>query len=146
MRKTKPTIAAHVFLVRSDSVLLQRRQDTGFEDGNYAPAGGRIEDSEPATRAAIRECQEEIGVTIGPADLEAIGVSHYTSPQGEGIDFFFKASRWAGEPYPRAECDDLRWCPLDALPENTIPFVRRAIEHHLQEKVWFDELGWESSD
>ena len=72
-----------------------------------------------------------------------IGVTHYGSSTGEGIDFFLSTTRWTGEPYPRSECDDLQWCPLNALPENTIPFVRRAIERHLQAGLWFDEIGWQ---
>jgi len=143
MKRTLLPIVAHTFLLRSDSVLLARRCNTGFEDGNYGPVGGHLEGGESVRQAAIRECREEIGVEIRPADLEIIGVAHYDSPEGEGIDFFLSAMRWTGEPCPRRECDDLRWCSLDALPENTIPFVRRAIAHHLQAGLWFDEIGWE---
>ena len=143
MTRARFPIAAHVFLLRSGSVLLQRRHNTGFEDGNYGPVGGHLNGGEPASAAAIRECREEVGVEIDPADLTAIGVTHYTSPDGEGVDFFFTASRWSGEPYPRDQCDELRWYPLDALPPNTIAFVRHAIEQHLQASVWFDEFGWE---
>ena len=42
------------------------------------------------------------------------------------------ASEWCGEPHPQAECDEALWRPLDALPENIIPFVRRAIKHYSQ--------------
>jgi 8-oxo-dGTP diphosphatase len=143
MKRVKLPVAAHTFLLRSGSVLLQRRSNTGFEDGSYGPVGGYLEGGESVRQTAIRECREEIGVEIDPAGLTVVGVAHYNSPTGEGIDFFLSATRWAGEPFPRAECDDLRWCPLDALPENTIPFVRRAIEHHLQAGRWFDEIGWE---
>lgn len=140
---TKLPVAVHVFLLRSGSVLLVRRYNTGFEDGSYAPVGGHLEHHESIRQTAIRECREEVGVEIEPADLRIIGVAHYDSPAGEGIDFFLSASRWRGEPYPRAECDDVQWCRLDALPENTIPFVRRAIEHDLRTGLWFDEIGWE---
>ena len=143
MERVELPIAVHVFLLRSSSVLLLRRRNTGFEDGSYGPAGGHLDGGESVTRAATRECREEIGVEIDPAYLNVIGVTHYNSPTGEGIDFFFKATQWTGEPYPRAECDEVRWCSAGALPENTIPFVRRAIEHHLQAGLWFDELGWE---
>ena len=143
MKRAKLPVVAHTFLLRSDSVLLLKRADTGFEDGNYGPVGGHLEGGETVKQAAIRECWEEIGVEIDQADLEVVGVTHYNSPTGEGIDFFLSARRWRGEPYPRAECDDLQWCPLNALPENTIPFVRRAIEHHLLSGVWFDEIECE---
>ena len=123
-------------------MLLARRANTGFEDGNYGPAGGHLETGETIFQAVIRECWEEIGVGLEPADLRTIGVTHYSSPTGDGIEFFLRAERWTGEPFAKAECNDLRWCALDALPQNTIPFVRRALGHHLLNGVWFDETGW----
>jgi len=39
------------------------------------------------------------------------------------------------------KCDDLRWFPLTALPENTVPYVRKAIENY-QQRNWFDSFGW----
>lgn len=137
-----PTVA-HVFLLRSNAVLLARRHGTGFMDGKYGPVGGHIDGGEPATAAAARECHEEVGIALDPADLRFLGVVHYAAPEGEGIDFFFACSRWIGEPRPVADCDDLRWCPLDELPEATIPFVQRAIEYHLIGEQPFDEDGWE---
>ena len=135
-------VVAHVFLLRDRLVLLQRRQGTGFEDGNYGLVGGHIEGGESIRATAVRECREEIGIGVDPADLEPLGVVHYTSPSGEGIDFFFAARRWIGEPTLVADADDLRWCRPDALPANTIPFVRRAIAQHLLGGRWFDEDGW----
>ena len=143
MKSARLPVVAHAFLLKSGSVLLVRRCNTGFEDGNYGPVGGHLEGGESIQQASARECREEIGVSVNPADLTVIGVTHYDSSTGEGIDFFLSTTRWTGEPYPRSECDDLQWCPLNALPENTIPFVRRAIEHHLQAGLWFDEIGWQ---
>ncbi|MGH2360882.1 MAG: NUDIX domain-containing protein [bacterium] len=135
-------VAVHAFLLRGTSVLLARRSNTGFEDGNYGAAGGHLEPRESITEAAVRECREEIGVEIDPADLEMIGVAHFRSPSGEGVDFFLRTRRWTGEASPRRECDDVRWCAVDALPENTIQFVRRAIERHLRAGQWFDEVDF----
>jgi 8-oxo-dGTP pyrophosphatase MutT (NUDIX family) len=132
-----------VFLLRADSVLLARRHGTGFADGAYGPVGGHLDGGEPATAAAARECREEVGIEVDPADLRFLGVTHYTSPTGEGVDFFFACERWAGEPAPVADCDELRWCQLDDLPAQTIPFVRRAIELHLRGGQPFDEDGWD---
>ena len=135
-------IVAHVFLLRDEMVLLQRRQGTGFEDGNYGLVGGHIEGGESIRATAVRECREEIGIAVDPADLEPLGVVHYTGHSGEGVDFFFAARRWNGDPALVADADDLRWCHPDDLPTNTIPFVRRAIARHLLGGRWFDEDGW----
>lgn len=140
-RPTLPVVV-HVFLERGGRILLARRAGTGFLDGAFGPVGGHVEGGEAATAAASRECREEVGSKIDPADLRFLGVVHYASPGGEGIDLFFACARWAGEPRPVADCDDLRWCPPDALPEETIPFVRRAIERHLLGGHPFDEDGW----
>jgi mutator protein MutT len=140
----KLPIVAHTLLIRSGYVLMVRRSNTGFKDGSYSTVGGHLEGGETIKQAAIRECQEEIGVTIDPTDLEIIGVTHYGSPAGEGIDFFLVANQWTGEPSPKSECDDIQWCPVDGLPKNTIPFVQRAIKHHLLAGLWFDEIGWKS--
>jgi 8-oxo-dGTP diphosphatase len=144
MSRVRLPIVAHIFLLRSGSVLLLRRCNTGFEDGDYGLVGGHLEGGESVGQAAIRECREEVGVEIDRADLKIVGVTHYNSPTGEGIDFFLSATQWTGEPRNLEPdlCDELRWCRLDALPENTIPFVHRAAEN-MQAGVWFDELGWE---
>jgi ADP-ribose pyrophosphatase YjhB (NUDIX family) len=135
-------VAVHTYLLRGNSVLLVRRSNTGFEDGNYGAAGGRLEPRESIKEAAARECREEIGVEIDPAHLEVIGVAHFRSASGEGVDYFLSTRRWTGEAYPRSECDDVRWCAVDALPSGTIPFVRRAIERHLLAGEWFDEVDF----
>jgi hypothetical protein len=35
----------------------------------------------------------------------------------------------------------LAWFDLDALPENVIPYVRRALENYRRGQ-WFDSYGW----
>jgi 8-oxo-dGTP diphosphatase len=88
MKRANLPVVAHTFLLCSGSVLLLRRANTGFEDGSYGPVGGHLEGGESVKQTAIRECREEIGVEIDLADLKVVGVTHYNSPTGEGIDFF----------------------------------------------------------
>ena len=40
------------------------------------------------------------------------------------------------------KCSELRWTSLHALPENTIPVVRHAIEN-IQRGIHFDDIGEE---
>jgi ADP-ribose pyrophosphatase YjhB (NUDIX family) len=64
MTRVKLPVVAHVFLLRPGSILLVRRCNTGFKDGNYGPVGGHLDGGESIIRAAIRECREEVGVEI----------------------------------------------------------------------------------
>jgi len=121
--------ASYVFLLRGgdtgQEVLLQLRQNTGYMDGHWAAAAaGHVERGETALDAAHREAAEEIAVTA--LDLEfvtAMQRTQHADPIDERIDFFFTARHWSGEPriVEPAKCAELRWCPLDALPDPVVP-------------------------
>jgi ADP-ribose pyrophosphatase YjhB (NUDIX family) len=133
----------HLFLMRGEEVLLLRRFNTGYEDGQYSVVAGHLDGGEMVKAAAVREAREEVGVEIAPADLQVVGVMHRKSDD-ERIDFFLTAHAWSGE-VRNAEpdkCDDLGWFGVDALPENTIPYVRRALDNY-RRGTWFDSFGWE---
>ncbi|MDQ6833944.1 MAG: NUDIX domain-containing protein [Chloroflexota bacterium] len=133
--------AVHLFLLRDNAVLLLRRYNTGYEDGNYSVVAGHLDGDEDVI-ATIREAREETGITHAPEDVTVVSVMHRKATD-ERIDFFLAASRWTGmirnmEP---EKCDTLTWFPRDALPENIIPYVRRALANERQGR-WFDTYGW----
>jgi 8-oxo-dGTP pyrophosphatase MutT (NUDIX family) len=132
-----------MFFVRDAHVLLLRRFNTGYEDGNYSVPAGHLDGGETVVQAAIRETSEEIGLALDSTDVEVAGVMHRKSGD-ERVDFFVVVTRWTGEPTncEPTKCDELRWFPIDALPSNTIPYVRRALESSLKGALWFEELGW----
>lgn len=47
--------AAYLFLIDSGKVLLQRRANTGYEDGNWGVPSGHLVGDESATRAMVRD-------------------------------------------------------------------------------------------
>jgi 8-oxo-dGTP diphosphatase len=135
--------AAHVLFLRGDSVLLLRRANTGYEDGSYSVPAGHVERGETVTQAAIREAFEETGAVLEPADVRHALVMHRRAEE-DRIDFFVAVEEWSGEPSNTepGKCDELRWAPLDALPANVIPYVRRAIQG-FRDGEQYVELGWE---
>jgi 8-oxo-dGTP pyrophosphatase MutT (NUDIX family) len=141
-RHTLP-VTVHMFLIRDNHILLLRRFQTGYEDGNYSVPAGHLDGGEPVRLAAVREAQEEIGVTLAPQDLSFVGVIH-RGGDSERVDFFVKVGQWSGEPYNAEpdKCDELRWVGIDDLPDNTIPYVRQAIEN-LAHGVTIQEYGWD---
>ena len=135
-------IAVHLLLVREGRVLLLRRRNTGYEDGNYSVVAGHVEGGEELKSAMVREAREEAGIEISPSDLEVVGAMHFKGDK-EYISFFLRASVWSGDVTNMEpdECDDLRWFSIDDLPDNTIPYVRHAIENY-RKGVWFSSFGW----
>jgi 8-oxo-dGTP pyrophosphatase MutT (NUDIX family) len=136
----------HLFLIREGHILLLRRFNTGYEDGNYSVIAGHMDGGEEIKLAMIREAREEAGIKLAKEDLEVVGVMHRKSTE-ERVDFFLAATSWSGEIINNEpdKCDELAWFSLDMLPENVIPYVRRAIDNSIvhPHDIWFESFGWE---
>jgi 8-oxo-dGTP diphosphatase len=135
-------VTAHIFLHKGDEILMLRRYNTGYEDGNYSVVAGHLDGGETIKRAAIREAKEEVGIEIQSEDLRIVGVMHRRS-NDERVDFFLATHKWSGEPRNQepGKCDQIAWFSVDQIPRNTIPYVRRALENY-RNGIWFDEYGW----
>lgn len=141
-------MTVHLLFFRENQILLLRRFNTGFEDGNYSVPAGHLDGGETVRMAAQRETLEEIGVRIEIEDIVFATVMHRKSDDtlagtDERVDFFVHVKEWQGEPFNAEpdKCDELRWCNLDALPENIIPYVKQAIRN-FKDRVMFEEFGW----
>jgi len=135
--------AVHLFLLRADEVLLLRRFNTGYEDGNYSVVAGHLDGGEEVRAAAIREAKEEAGIDIAPIDVAVVGVMHRLSDD-ERVDFFVAATQWQGEVRncEPDKCDDLSWFSYYELPPNMVPYVRQALEN-FRDGIWYDSFGWQ---
>jgi 8-oxo-dGTP diphosphatase len=141
MRATFP-VTVHLFFLRGSEVLLLRRFNTGFRDGEYSVPAGHLDGGETVLAAGIREAREEVGVQIEENDVVFSSVMHRLEGD-ERIDFFVHVKNWQGEPFNAEphKCDQLCWLNTDELPENIIPYVSRALANHLK-GVPFEEFGW----
>jgi len=135
-------VTVHLLFFRGNQILLLRRYNTGFRDGEYSVPAGHIDGGESVRAAAAREAQEEVGVRIAEEDIIFSSVMHRNEGD-ERVDFFFRVRHWDGEPFNREpdKCDDLRWVDIHALPENMVPYVRTALQNHLDD-IRFYEFGW----
>ncbi|HAV76481.1 MAG TPA: NUDIX hydrolase [Anaerolineae bacterium] len=140
--RSKFPVTVHLLFFRNDQILLSRRFNTGYRDGEYSVPAGHLDGGETVSAAAAREAEEEIGVRIEAGDIHISSVMHRNEGD-ERVDFFVHIQQWDGEPFNAepGKCDELRWADVYDLPENIIPYVKRAIGNHLN-SVSFDEFGW----
>ncbi len=134
---------SHLILIKNDKILLLRRFNTGYEDGNYSVIAGHLDGNETFTQAMVREAKEEGDINIKTEDLEVVHVMHRKEPNQERIDFFIMAKTWEGEPkiMESDKCDDLGWFELNNLPKNTIPYIKQAIDN-IKDKTFYSQLGF----
>ena len=135
--------ATYVFLLKDDEILLMRRYNTGYEDGKYCLPAGHVEEGETPLQGIIREAREEVGVTLQEEDLQFSVSMYRKGPNDTRIEFFYLATQWEGEPINAEpnKCDEVTWFPLSDLPENTIEYIRAAIEAYRTGTIYL-EFGW----
>ena len=134
--------AVHLFLIKDNQILLLRRANTGYRDGQYSVPAGHLNGGEKASVATAREGKEESGVEVNPDKLKIAHIMHRNS-ETERADYFFTTDAWEGNPEITEpdKCDDLSWFSLDQLPDNMIPYVKHAIEC-FRERIIYSEFGW----
>ena len=139
--------SVYLVLTKDNKILLSRRYNTGFHDGEYSfPAGHLHGEDETLKQAMKREAKEEVGIEVDLADLELVHVMHrrQQEPTNERrVNLFFMAKKWKGEPkiMEPNKCDDLQWFELDKIPNNTISYIKQAI-NCFRNSITYSEYGF----
>lgn len=139
--------ASYLTLFKDNQILLSKRFNTGYEDGNYSMVAGHVDPAETFTQCIVREAEEEAGILLKPEDLQVVHVMHRnsgTAENNERVDVFFIAKKWDGkivnkEPH---KCNNLSWFDLDEIPDNVIPYIKQAIRG-IKNKIYYSEHGWQ---
>ena len=138
-----PKIAVYLLLEKAEKVMLIRRYNTGWHDGDFSLPAGHVKSGEPAIQSMIREAKEEVGVIVRKEDLELAHVIHRnkTLDNPEYVDLYFRAKRWKGKIKMGPSCDKIQWSGLNNLPGNIIPVVEFVLKQISNGKLYSDQ-GW----
>lgn len=124
-----PTMRGTLMFVLGDGQALLIRKKRGLGAGKINAPGGKIDPGETPLQAAVRETQEEVGVT--PLDPQERGELSFQFVDGLRLHVrVFVARGWTGEPRESDEAIPL-WTSLDALPYD---------EMWADDRVWVPEL------
>lgn len=123
-------------------LLLGSRRNTGFADGCWHLPAGHHEEGESFVDGAVREAEEELGVTIDPGELELV---HLMEQPGRTA-LFFAVRRWNGqvENCEPEKCAALEWFDWDELPRPIVGYCRAALEA-IRSGQLHSTYGWELS-
>ncbi|NBV34709.1 MAG: 8-oxo-dGTP diphosphatase, partial [Proteobacteria bacterium] len=112
------------FIIKGGRVLLIHKK-RGLGAGKINAPGGKLEPGETGLEAAIRETQEEVGVT--PLHLEERGLLRFQFTDGYSLScLVFVAHDLLGEPVSTPEADPI-WVPVDEVPYT---------------EMWADDREW----
>lgn len=142
--RNKAVPASYLILRKEGEILLMRRRGSGYYDGWYSVPAGHVEAGELPIEALVRETKEELGITLDKSELRLVHTMYRTKHDetGDRVDLFFEAAKWTGE-ITNAEphkCDDIKWFPLNALPENMMHHVKETIEK-IASDIIYSEFG-----
>jgi Uncharacterized conserved protein len=141
----RPVVDVHLLVLDGDRILLGRRRDTGYADGEWQiMPSGHLDEGESVVDAVIREAKEELGLHVAPADIEPAHVLHHRNPGGTArVGFFFVARRPLGEPVNAEphKCAELAWFPVDDLPADIVPYAAAGVRASLAGAA-FSLHGW----
>jgi 8-oxo-dGTP pyrophosphatase MutT (NUDIX family) len=140
---TEPRQAASILVLRDspdgpEVLLVQRNPEQRFMGGAWVFPGGAVhaEDADHSA-AAVRELQEEAGITL-PEDAEVVPWSRWITPEEVKVRFdtwFFVAEAPPGAEatVDGSECVDSRWlrpaAALDAFARDELMLVFPTIKH-----------------
>jgi 8-oxo-dGTP pyrophosphatase MutT (NUDIX family) len=110
--------------MRDGLVLLVHRP--AYDDWSFPK--GKLEEGETWEQAAVREVDEETGLSCEPG--EELGRTHYVVLKGPKEVRYFRMSS-AGEAHAQNEVDEVRWVPLDEA---------RALLTHERDRALLDRL------
>ena len=112
------------FVIQDGQILLIEKK-RGLGAGKVNGPGGRLEKGETAEQAAIRETQEEVGIT--PTGVQWAGELRFQFRDGYSLHCtVYRASGWEGELMETAEAKPF-WVRTDQIP---------------YDRMWADDEQW----
>lgn len=127
--KPSANVGVSVLIQKGDRILLEKRAHA-HGAGTWGPPSGHIDYGETPEQTAMRETQEETGVSINDLKFRCVTNDIFEKDQKHYITLWFQAAYVAGEAKLKApdEESEVGWFALDALPQPLFLPLQHLIE------------------
>lgn len=127
--KPSANVGVSVLIQKEDRILLEKRAHA-HGAGTWGPPSGHIDYGETPEQTAVRETQEETGVSINNLKFRCVTNDIFEKEQKHYITLWFQADYVAGEAKLKApdEESEVGWFALDALPQPLFLPLQHLIE------------------
>lgn len=118
--ETKKIIPLTLCMVHQGEKILLGMKKRRFGAGRWNGFGGKLDPGETIEQAAVREMNEEIGITA--LDMDKRGILHFEFENDPAVTLevhIFSVTKFSGEPM---ETEEMRpeWFGVDAIPYETM--------------------------
>ena len=112
-----PKLAVAVIVSRGNEILLGKRGPHTRQPGKWSFPSGFVERGERVEDAALRETREETGLSVelGPV------LTLISSPGETVVLAVYPALSFDGEPEANDDLVEVKWWPLEILPDLAFP-------------------------
>ncbi|WP_459456961.1 NUDIX domain-containing protein [Rhizobium sp. No.120] len=125
-----PGLGTGLAILRDGKLLLYRRLKAP-EAGCWSIVGGKVDHMEPAASAAVREAEEESGLSIGEIDYLCTEEVIVAADRQHWISLIYICSDFSGEPrlMEPDKLSDFGWFGRNELPAPLSEFAKATIAH-----------------
>lgn len=121
---------------KNEVLLLKRSKNARTEPGMWSRPGGQVEFGEETEDALVREVKEETNINIKVVRQLEFTENITENNKKHWIALGYLAEHISGKPNNNEpdKHDDLKWFPIDNLPENISSYTRNSVEIFLKKK------------
>ncbi len=122
---------------KKEVLLVQRSKVSRTEPGTWSRPGGEVDFGESIKAAVARETLEETGVVV-KAEEEALLINEIITKDSHWMAHGYVAEYISGEAYnvegPEKH-EDVKWFPLDNLPQNLNIYTKESLEKYIATRL-----------
>lgn len=137
--------SVNLHIIMDGKILLMRRISQRWMGGKLQIPGGHVDQDESPLGAALREANEELGISIDSDDIRHISTAVVKDDQTEYFALQFqliKPRNYTFRIAEREKCSELVWAELHQLPDDTIDLFKVVIEQTHIRKQTYIEIGY----